>query len=175
VIARTNLELETGAKALRDAVWLIDPELALAEVTTMNSLLRDSVARPRFTTLLLSLFSALALLLTCVGVYGIVAYSVAQRTREMGIRIALGAQSGEIVGLVLREGLAPAALGIGIGIVGALFLTRMMKSLLFGITPTDVTTYVLVTGVLGLAAFAAAWVPARRAVRVDPLDSLRAE
>jgi len=175
VIVRTDLDLETGAHALREAVWSIDPELALMEVTTMGSLLRNSVARPRFTTLLLSLFSALALVLACVGVYGMVAYSVAQRTREMGIRIALGAQNGEIIRLVLREGLVPALLGIGIGIFGALFLTRIMSSLLFGIASTDVTTYVLVTGVLGCAAFTAAWVPARRAVRVDPLESLRAE
>jgi len=175
ILVRTELDPESAAKSIRQAIWSLDSDLAVADVATLDELMHDSVARPRFTTTLLTLFSALALLLACIGVYSIVAYSVAQRTREMGIRLALGAQRREIISLVLREGLTPAAGGVVIGVVGALFLTRFMTDLLFGVEPTDPATYVLVTAALGLAATLAAWVPSRRATEVDPLESLRAE
>ena len=175
VVVRTDLGEEAAARALREAVWRIDAELPLANVSTMHDVLRNAVARPRFLALLLSLFSALALLLACVGVYGVVAYGVAQRTREMGIRVALGAQPREILTLVMREGVAPAGIGIALGIVGALFATRLAESLLFGVTPSDPATYVAVAAALTLAALLASWVPARRATRVDALESLRAD
>jgi putative ABC transport system permease protein len=175
VAIRTDLAPEAAAAALRRAVWDIDPELPLARISTMNEVLRAAVARPRFLALLLSLLSALALVLACVGVYGVVAYGVAQRTREMGIRMALGARPRAIVALVMREGTVPAITGIAVGIVVALFVTRLAQSLLFDITPTDPATFAAVTAILGGAALLAAWLPARRATRVDALESLRAE
>ncbi len=175
IVVRTDLDTEAAARQIRQVVWAIDPDLAVADVSSMSSLLSESVARPRFVTLLLSLFSALALGLASIGVYGIVAYSVAQRTREMGVRIALGASSSNVLALVLRQGLMPAGIGIVLGIAGALVLSRAMSSLLFGITPYDPSTYVAVTAILGSTAFLAAWIPARRATKVDPLESLRSE
>jgi putative ABC transport system permease protein len=172
---RSELEPDAAAAVLREAVWSIDAELPLADIRTMDELLHASLARPRFTTLLLGLFSALALLLACVGIYGVVAYGVAQRTREMGIRVALGAQRGAILALVLRQAMTPVAIGIVAGIGVALLLTRFMGALLHGITPFDPVTFAVVVGLLGNAALLAAWVPARRAVRVDPLESLRAD
>jgi putative ABC transport system permease protein len=175
VALRTELDADAAARALRDAVGSIDAELPLARVSTMQEVLHEAVARPRFIALLLSLLSALALALACIGVYGVVAYGVAQRTREMGIRIALGARPREILSLVMREGLTPALIGIAAGLIGALFATRLAESLLFGVTATDPVTYAVVTAILGLAALLAAWVPGRRATRVDALESLRAE
>ncbi len=175
VAVRTSLSTEVAAEALRQAVWSIDPEIPLANISTMEQVLSRSVARPRFTTLLLGLLSGLALTLACVGVYSVVAYGVAQRTREMGIRLALGAEHRSILRLVMVEGLAPAALGMVIGVVGAFLAGRLLESMLYGITPTDPATFAFVTLVLGAAAATAAWVPARRATRVDPLVSLRAE
>jgi len=175
VAIRTDLDPEAAAAALRQAVWSIDPEVPLARISTMNQVLREAVARPRFLAVLLSLLSGLALTLACVGVYGVVSYGVAQRTREMGIRMALGARPGAIVALVMREGMVPAVAGIAVGIVVALFATRLATSLLFDVTPTDPATFAAVTAILGGAALLAAWLPARRATRVDALDSLRAE
>ncbi len=175
IVVRTELDAEAAIGSLRRTIRALDPDLHVADASTMSSLMRDSVARPRFTTLLLSLFSALALALACIGIYAIVAYSVAQRTREMGIRIALGAEHRRIIALVLRVGMTPAAIGIAIGIVGALAMSRLLSSLLFGGTPTDPLTYLMVTAILAGSALVASWVPAHRATRVDPRESLRAE
>ena len=175
VALRSELEPDAAAALLREVVWSLDAELPLAEVRAMDELLRAALARPRFTTVLLALFSALALLLACIGIYGVVAYGVARRTRETGIRMALGAQRGAILALVLRQAMAPVAAGIAIGVLAALALARFLDALLYGVEPTDPATFVAVAGLLGAAALVAAWLPARRATRVDAQESLRAE
>ena len=129
----------------------------------------------QFNTLFLGGFAAIAFLLASIGVYGVTAYSVAQRTREIGIRMALGAQREIVLRLVLQQGMTLAVVGVGLGVAGALGLTRVVRSLLFGITPTDPLTFGLITVLVGAVAFVACWFPARRASRVDPMVALRYE
>jgi len=135
----------------------------------------ESVAAPRFNTILFGGFAALALVLAAVGIFGVVSYSVAQRTQEMGIRRALGADSANVFRLVLVQGMRLAAAGVAIGLAGAYSLTRLMEKLLFGITPTDPATLTGVAALLLVVAFAACYVPARRAAKVDPMVALRYE
>jgi putative ABC transport system permease protein len=153
----------------------IDPSLPLADVRLMDDVLSRAQARPRFLTLLLSLFSVVALAIATVGIYGVVSYSVARRTKEFGLRMVLGAQTGDVLGLVMKQGAGMIVIGIGVGLALALFFTRLMASLLFGITATDVATYGSVTAVLFGVALAACYIPARRATRVDPMQTLRYE
>ncbi|HLZ49872.1 MAG TPA: ABC transporter permease [Candidatus Acidoferrum sp.] len=153
----------------------IDPSLPLADVRLMDDVLSGAQARPRFLTLLLSLFSVVALAIATVGIYGVVSYSVARRTKEFGLRMVLGAQSGDVLGLVMKQGAGMILVGVAVGLALALFFTRLMASLLFGITSTDVATYGSVTAVLFGVALAACYVPARRATRVDPMQTLRYE
>jgi putative ABC transport system permease protein len=153
----------------------IDPSLPLADVRLMDDVLSRAQARPRFLTLLLSLFSVVALAIATVGIYGVVSYSVARRTKEFGLRMVLGAQSGDVLGLVMKQGAGMILVGVAVGLALALFFTRLMASLLFGITSTDVATYGSVTAVLFGVALAACYVPARRATRVDPMQTLRYE
>jgi len=141
----------------------------------MDELLAESVGDPRFRTMLLLTFAGVALLLAAVGIYGVLVYSVSQRTRELGVRLALGAQSVDVAKLVIGEGLTLALAGIGIGLIAALALTRVMTSLLFGVTATDPRTFAAVSLLLVAVALLACWIPARRAMRVDPLISLRAD
>ena len=135
----------------------------------------DSVARYRFSMLLLTFFGGLALTLAAVGVYGVMAYTVSQRTREMGIRLALGARAATVRGLVLREGLAMALGGILIGVAGALALTRLLTTQLFGVSPTDPVVIAVVAGTLAMVSVVACLIPAVRATRVDPIEALRSE
>jgi predicted permease len=153
----------------------IDPSLPLADVRLMDDVLSRAQARPRFLTLLLSLFSVVALAIATVGIYGVVSYSVARRTKEFGLRMVLGAQSGDVLGLVMKQGAGMILVGVAVGLTLALFFTRLMASLLFGITSTDIATYGSVTAVLFGVALAACYVPARRATRVDPMQTLRYE
>jgi len=125
--------------------------------------------------MLLGLFAAAALLLATVGIYGILSYTVAQRTQEIGIRMALGAEAKDVLGLVMKQGMALAALGITIGLASAVALTRLLAGLLFGVGPTDVVTYAAVSAIMALAAVLACYLPARRAARTDPLLALRSE
>jgi ABC-type antimicrobial peptide transport system permease subunit len=141
----------------------------------MDDVLSRAQARPRFLTLLLTLFSVVALAIATVGIYGVVSYSVARRTKEFGLRMVLGAQSGDVLGLVMKQGAGMIAVGVAFGLVLALFLTRLMASLLFGIAPTDLATFATVTAVLFGVALAACYIPARRATRVDPIQTLRYE
>jgi putative ABC transport system permease protein len=175
LVLRCSLSPLSLAPSLRQAVTEMDPALPIFDVMTMKARLAKSVAGRRFNLLLLGTFAALALLLAGVGVYGVIAYLVSDRTREVGIRMALGAQCRDVQRLVLRQGLTLAGLGIGIGLPGALAATQLLRSLLFGISPIDPVTYLviplLVLGVAGLAC----WVPARRAARVDPMVALRCE
>jgi putative ABC transport system permease protein len=152
-----------------------DPEVALFDVKTMDEYVATSVATPRFQTLLLALFAAVGLLLTAVGVYGVMSYGVAQRTREFGIRLALGARPGEVLGLVLRGGLALIAVGLMVGVVASCFATRLLTSALYSVDPLDPATFASVAATLVAVAIAASYVPARRATRVDPITALRSE
>ena len=161
------------AGPVREAIRAMDPELPLADVRTLAEVRSESVARPRFLALLLGAFAAVALVLAVVGIYGTLAYLVAQRTYEMGVRMALGARPGSIRRLVVAQGLAMTAAGLVIGVAAALGLTRLLEHLLFGVAPTDPATFVAVPLGLGLTAAVAAYLPARRATRVDPLVALR--
>ncbi|HWW76176.1 MAG TPA: FtsX-like permease family protein, partial [Pyrinomonadaceae bacterium] len=141
----------------------------------MNQVMADTVSRARFNTLLLGLFAGLATLLAAVGIFGVMNYAVTLRTREIGLRMALGAQPGRVLMLVLRQGLLLTLAGIGIGLAGALALTRLMSGLLYGIGATDPATYAAIVGLLALVSLVACYIPARRATRVDPLIALRYE
>ncbi len=141
----------------------------------MTTVMFDSVARPRFLTLLLVIFGGVALTLAAIGTYGVMSYTVAERTHEMGIRMALGAKAGGVVKLVLVQGLQVAVLGLGLGMVAAFGLTKLMSSILFGVSTTDVVTFVGVPALLTVIASVACLIPAWRATRVDPIEVLRAE
>jgi putative ABC transport system permease protein len=162
-------------QAVRKSVADMDPLLPVGEMRKMDDAVRQAGAPQRFSTYLLGSFAAIALLLATLGIAGVVAYSVAQRTREIGLRVALGATRGTILSLVLREGLTYAGLGVATGVGLALGLTRLMRSLLFGVQATDAITFASVTGVVALIAVAASLLPALRATRVDPTIALRNE
>src|SRR5216110_947780 len=149
--------------------------LPYQEADRLESLLANAVARPRFSTFLIGLFATTALLLTAVGLYGVVAYATTQRTREIGIRIALGAGGGNVLALVVRQGMLPAVIGLAIGLAGALTLTRLLANQLYEVKATDPLTFLGVTAVLLLVALAACSLPARRAAKVDPIEALRCE
>jgi predicted permease len=166
---------ESLLRQVRQAVWAIDGNLPLAGAWTLNYLYRNSVAKVSFTLIMLGTAGAVALLLGGVGLYGVIAYSVAQRTREIGVRIALGAQRSDVIGLFLREGLSFIIAGLPIGLAGAFVLTRLLSSLLFGVKATDPLTFACAAVLLALVAFAACQIPARRALRVDPMTALRTE
>ena len=175
LMVRTTTEPATIVPSLRQAVWAVDPNQPISNVATMEQIVSDSIAQPRLNMTLMGLFGALALILAAVGIYGLLSYAVTQRTQEMGIRMALGAQVGDVLGLVLKQGMILALIGQAIGLAGALALTRLIRGLLFGVTPTDVTIFVAVTGVLTTIALLACYLPARRATKVDPLKALRYE
>jgi predicted permease len=172
---RTSLDPSSMTSAIREQVFAIDKNLALYHIATMDELVSTSVAQPRLNLSLLVAFATLALVLAAVGVYGVMAYGVTQRTEEFGIRMALGASPGDVLRQVFLEGGRLAALGLALGLVAALALTRLMSSLLFEVKPSDPVTFGVVTMVLALVALAACYVPARRATRVDPMVALRYE
>jgi putative ABC transport system permease protein len=161
--------------AIQSAIREIDKDQPVYQVQTIDELIRDSVATRRFALTILILFAVLALVLAVSGIYGVISYSVTQRTQEIGIRMALGARATDVLRLVLTEFMRLTVVGVALGLVGAYLLTRLMTSLLFGVTPTDVTTFVLVSITLSLVALVACLIPARRAARVDPLVALRYE
>ena len=172
---RTAAEPSGLIPAIRREIWSEDKDLPLANISTLEQLLSKTIAQHRFNLLLLGLFSGLALVLAVVGIYGVVSYAVTQRTHEIGIRLALGAQQGDVRKLVIRQGMIQVVAGIAIGLSGALALTRLMKSLLFGVSTTDPLTFVGLSLLLIVVAFVACWIPARRATKVDPLLALRHE
>jgi putative ABC transport system permease protein len=162
-------------KSVQAAIWQLNKNQACDNVTTLDQILSDSVAQNRLQTALLGAFAGLALLLAAIGIYGVISYSVAQRTHEMGIRAALGASSGDQLRLVLGSGVTLTVIGIGIGVLGALLLTRLLASLLFGVSPRDPWTLGIGSILLAAVAAAAMWIPARRATKVDPMVALRCE
>jgi putative ABC transport system permease protein len=160
---------------LRNVVRSVDPNQPIAKLETMDALVSESLANGRLSMMLFGMFGAVGLLLACIGIYGVTSYGVLQRTREFGIRMALGAQPSDVRNLVVQGGAKLTLIGIGIGLVGAILLTRLMRSLLFGVTPTDPMTYAGSVAVLALVSVVASYVPARRATQVDPVIALRNE
>ena len=163
------------ASAIRHAVWSVDPDQTLGPMRTVEQYVAASTSRPRFTMLLLGVFAVLALVLSAVGIYGVMSFSVHQRSHEIGIRMALGAKAADVAGLVLSQGIALVALGVGIGLAGAFGVTRVLRSMLFSVSPTDAPTLVGVAVLLGLIALLACYIPTRRAMKVDPMVALRYE
>jgi putative ABC transport system permease protein len=175
VVVRTRASADEVGRLVRDAVHQIDPELAVANVRTVRELVEENVAGDKFRTTLLAVFAGLALVLAAVGIYGVMTYAVGRRSREIGIRLALGARAAEIYRLVLREGLGVAGLGIGIGLVASIALTRVVSKLLFQVSATDAATFIAVPVLLLAIAALACFVPARRAARVDPSVTMRGD
>ena len=174
VIRTTSDPLQMSASITRE-IQTIDPELPVFDVNSMEQRLHESLARRRFSMILLSVFAVFALFLAAIGIYGVMAYSVNQRTHEIGIRMALGAQRKNIIQLVIRQAVTLVSLGLATGLAGAFALTRVMASLLFGVSATDRFTFVIVSVVLGGTALLASFIPARRATKVDPMIALRCE
>jgi predicted permease len=175
VVLRTKAGPTSVTKSVREAVRLLDPDLPLAKLTVLTTLVDNSMAGPRFSMLLLAAFGAVALLLATIGMYGVISYSVTQRTREIGIRMALGARRRNVFGLVLGQGARLTALGLAIGLVTALGVTRTMASALYGVQTTDPLTFAVMSLLLVGVALLACYLPARRATRVDPMIALRYE
>jgi putative ABC transport system permease protein len=165
----------TMVNMLRAELAHVDPNLPLTAVRVFDEYRAGSLAAPRFNAFLLSIFAAVALLLTAVGIYGVIAYSVSQRTGEIGIRMALGALPSSIFRLVVGQAMTLVAISIGIGLLGALACARLMRSLLYAVTPWDPVTFGLIAMLLAAVAFFACWIPARRAALVNPIEALRAE
>jgi predicted permease len=175
VVVRSAGDPLTVAPFLRQAVLDLDHDIPLDNVMTMEARVSASVAGPRFYAVLLGTFALLALMLASVGLYGVLAYNVTQRHREIGVRMALGAERRDVLRLVVRQGLLLTFVGVAIGIAGALGATRFLETLLFGVTPNDPATYLGICALLVGVAMLACWVPARRASRVDPMAALRFE
>jgi putative ABC transport system permease protein len=175
VVVRSSLDPTSLAASLKREVQAIDPSQPVHRIETMEEKLGASAAQPRFTTLVLMLFAALAVLLAVVGTYGVVSYVVVLRTHEIGIRMALGAGRSRVIAMVLRQGMGFVALGVGIGLLGAAAATRLMRGVLFQVSPTDPLTLGTVAALLAFSAFVAISIPAFRATRVDPMTALRAE
>jgi len=174
-VVRSSLDPASLVGALRKQLIALDKEQPLAQVRTMEQVVAESTAQRRVMVMVSAVFGALALLLAALGLYGVMAYTVTLRTREIGVRMALGAQRGDVLRLVIRNGMALALIGIAVGLTGAVALTRLMVSLLFNVTPTDAITFTVVPALLILVALLACFIPARRATKVDPLVALRYE
>jgi predicted permease len=175
LVIRTNGDPAAIAPAVEREVRALDPEQPVSDVRTMNQVMADTLARARFNTLLLALFAGLATLLAAVGIFGVMNYSVTLRTHEIGLRMALGAQQRQVLTLILKQGLLLTLIGIGVGLLGALALTRVMSGLLFGVGATDPTTFAAIVLLLTIVSLIACYIPARRATRVDPMIALRYE
>ena len=175
IVVRSAGDPATLTRALEREVRAVDPDQPLSSVRTMTEVVSRSLAERRFTLTLIGLFTAIALLLAAVGVYGVIAYGIAQRTREMGVRIALGALPADVVRLVVRDGLILAGAGVGAGLVASLALAPVLRSMLYAITPRDPATLVAVAITVGVVALLASWIPARRASRLDPEQALRSD
>jgi putative ABC transport system permease protein len=175
IVMRTAVPPDRLMSALRQQVWLLDKQIPVPSIRTLDDVLAASIARPRFRTLLLGLFAGLALLLAAVGIYGVIAYSVSRRTNEIGLRMALGAEVTDILGMILRQAFVLTLAGIAVGIVGAALLTRLLTNLLYEVPPTDPLTFAtVIVGLMGVGLLAS-YFPAWRATRVDPTVALRVE
>ena len=175
LVVRSSGDPTALAAALREEVSAVDKDQPLSEIATMEQIFAKAVAPQRFNLMLVSLFAALALALSTVGVYGVIAYSVTQRAQEMGVRLALGANSRDILRLIIGQAMRVSLLGVGLGLVAAVALTRVMSSLLFEVSATDPVVFVGLAVVLIAVTLVASYIPARRATKVDPLVALRYE
>ena len=173
LVVRGQNETAALTSAIKERVWKVDAQIPMTRVRSLRDVIGASVETQRFNMLLLGIFAAVALVLAAVGIYGVMAYSVAQRTHEIGVRVALGAQASDVLRLVLKQGLWLTLLGMAIGLAGAIALTRVMRTFLFSVSTTDPLTFVSIPLLLGMVALLACWIPARKATRVDPLSALR--
>jgi putative ABC transport system permease protein len=175
LIMRTAIDPLSLATSVRNAIWAVDKDQTVANIDSMEHIVAGAVARQRFSMLLLAIFAGVALVLAAVGIYGVMSYSVAQQTREIGIRMALGAQRSDVLKMTVKQGLRLVVFGLAIGLVAAFILTRVMATLLFGISATDPLTFISISFVLLAVAILASYIPALRATRVDPMIALRAQ
>jgi putative ABC transport system permease protein len=175
IVVRSNVEPASLSGSLRQIVNEVDKSVPVSSVKTMDHVVSESITQPRFNLFLLGLFSTVAMLLSAAGIYGVTAYGVTQRTHELGIRIALGAQVGDVLRMILGQGMAVIGIGMVLGLAAAFALVRLLRSLLFGVGENDPLTFVAITLVLLLVALIACYIPARRATKVDPLEALRYE
>jgi putative ABC transport system permease protein len=175
LVARTETEPTTMASSIQAVIHTIDPDLPVYQIRSMNQVLERSIMTRRATMILLGGFATLAVVLAAVGIYGVISYGVIQRTREIGLRMALGAEPGQVMRLILRQGMSLILAGVSVGLIGAFALTRVISSMLFEVSATDPITFVGVPFVLTAIALLACYLPARRAMRVDPMAALRCE
>jgi putative ABC transport system permease protein len=163
------------APSMKSTVWAMDRNLAISEVQTMDSVIAEVNAQPRFEMLLLSVFAGIALVLAAVGIYGVMSYSVSRRTHEIGVRVSLGASRADVLRLVVRQGMMLVLVGLTVGLVAASLMSRWMAHMLYGVKPTDPITFTAVAFVLAFVALLATYIPAYRATRIDPMVALRYE
>src|SRR5581483_6019117 len=175
VAVRTPGDPAGTASALQSAAWSLDSQLPVTQIRTMEQVIGESYAPRRFNMILVLVFAGSALLLASVGLYGVMAYSVTQRTKEIGVRMAMGAQQADILRMMMRWGMLLTVIGVAIGTVGSFFVTRLLTDFLFGVKPSDAITFAGVAAVLGLVALLACYIPAKRATKVDPMIALRSE
>jgi putative ABC transport system permease protein len=175
VVRTTTADSLAVVPGIKSQVRIVNPDQPISQIRTMEQVLGESLAQRKFSLILMGIFAGLSVLLAAVGVAGVMAFLVAQRTQEMGIRMALGAQRNDVFALVLRQGMRMAFLGLAIGIAGAFGLTRLLSGMLYGVKPGDPLTFALVSAFLFCVAFMACWLPARSATRVDPMVALRYE
>jgi putative ABC transport system permease protein len=175
LVIRTNGDPMSVARLARTEIHSVDPTVPVTNIRTMNEVFSASVEQQRFAMLLVGLFGGLAVVLAAIGIYGVMGYSVTQRRQELAVRMALGARARQVLQLVIKDGLVLASIGIAVGLAGAFALTRLLRSLLFEVQPTDVQTFAMVAALLIIVALLASYLPARRASKVDPLKALRSE
>jgi len=175
LVVRASVDPESLGGAVRNVVNEVDKSIPVSQVQTMEHVVSASITQPRFNLFLLGLFSTVAMLLSAAGIYGVTAYTVTQRTHELGIRLALGAQVGDVLKMIVSQGMAVIVVGLVLGLGSAFALMRLLRSLLFGVGENDPVTFVAITVLLFVVALLACYIPARRATKVDPLTALRAE
>jgi putative ABC transport system permease protein len=175
LVVFSDVGTDAALASTREVIRQFDAALPVYNVKTMEQILGDSLARMRFSSFLMTVFSVVALLLAAVGIYGVIAYSVSRRTQEIGVRVAVGAEDGDILGLVVKQGMRLAVIGVAVGVAAALALSRLLASILYGIGAMDLSTFAAVAVLLILVALLACYLPARRATKVDPMVALRYE